>query len=147
MDLDNPFEQDLALPGPSDSGNSVDQIDDPFTTKRAAKKNNAVPKQASTSSAKPAMPAPKTAPHERPPVPAPSPIPPSPASGLTQARAKEIYQEYLAARKKCNQRTDNIAFRDVAKSLSQTYVATKGAVEFKVVIEEGKAILISRKKR
>ena len=71
---------------------------------------------------------------------------PSRPSELAQDRAKEIYQNDLAARKRCNQSTDDVSFRQVAKSLNQKYVNNKGGVDFKVVIRKGKAVITAVRK-
>ena len=68
------------------------------------------------------------------------------APGLTQQTAEQIYRTYMAARKKCNQSTDGISYRKVARSLGQKYASAKGCVEFKVVIRNGKATITTVKK-
>jgi hypothetical protein len=129
------------------SGRAIDEIDDAFG-------EAATPKTTGPSSS----PKPKPSP---PAVPRPKPAARSAAStgaqekrapqeqptpqGLTEKRAKQIYRTYMAARKKCQQPTDNISFRQVAKSLGQKYVSAKGAVEFKVVIRDGKAVITTVK--
>ena len=47
----------------------------------------------------------------------------------------------MAARKKCNEPTENIDFEKVARSLRKQVEAKGGNVDFKVVIREGKAVI------
>ncbi len=71
---------------------------------------------------------------------------PKNAEQWDRERAKKIYRTYLAARKKCNESTDNLTMAKVEKSLKNQHKAKGGDVDFKVVIRKGKAIIKTVKK-
>jgi hypothetical protein len=56
-------------------------------------------------------------------------------------KLKTIYRRYLAARKKCNETTNDISYAAVAASLKERILSAGGKVDFKVVIRSGKAII------
>ena len=97
--------------------------------------------------AKPAAP---TAPPPRPAAPqAPSP---AAAGRLGEAQLRELYDAYISAKKRCNEDTSRLTYDAVAKSVSKQipeimkqHAAT--AVEFKVVIKDGKAKLTAVPKK
>lgn len=67
-------------------------------------------------------------------------------SGLDMERARVIHRTYLAARKRCNETTDNITLEKIVKSLDKQYASKGGDVDFKVVIRNGKAAIKTVKK-
>jgi hypothetical protein len=83
------------------------------------------------------------------PRPAPAPTPPAsraPAGGLSDDQMRSLYDAYLSAKKRCNEDVSKLSYDSVSRSVSkqipeiiQRYKA--GAVDFKVVIKDGKAIL------
>jgi hypothetical protein len=87
-----------------------------------------------------AMPAPTARPA------AASPAAPSSGARLGEAQMRELYDAYVAAKKRCNEDTSRITYDAVARSVSkqipeimQQHKAK--SVEFKVVIKDGKARL------
>ena len=70
--------------------------------------------------------------------------PPGTRRGPDEDRMKAVYRAYVSARKKTNEPTDNISYAKVSKLLSKQ-VQEKGAVDFKVVIRQGKAVIKSVK--
>ncbi|MCP4678305.1 MAG: hypothetical protein GY854_22895 [Deltaproteobacteria bacterium] len=68
------------------------------------------------------------------------------ASDFDLKRAKKIYRTYVAARKKCNESTDNLTLEKVTRSLKKQHNAKEGNVDFKVVIRGGKAAIKAVKK-
>jgi hypothetical protein len=90
-----------------------------------------------------AMGSPRAAPPAR-----PSPPPPAsaPAARLGDAQMRELYDAYLAAKKRCNEDVSKLTFdavsRSVSKQIPEIMQQTKAkSVEFKVVIKDGKARL------
>ena len=73
---------------------------------------------------------------------APEPI----NNGFDENRARKIYRTYVAARKKCNESTANLSLEKVAKTLDTQYRSKSGAVDFKVIIRGGKAVIKTIKK-
>ncbi len=77
--------------------------------------------------------------------PAPSAAPPS-AAGLTDPQMRSLYDAYIAAKKRCNEDVSRLTYDTVARSVSKQIpdILTRynaRAVDFKVVIKDGKAIL------
>ena len=72
--------------------------------------------------------------------------PPAPAGGLDDKQMKALYDAYVSAKKRCNEDTSKLTYDAVAKTVSKqipelmTRYKAK-AVDFKVVIKDGKAIL------
>lgn len=102
------------------------------------------------SSRKPTAPRPgtSTTTSHRPALRPPKPARPKPtarqenaASGLSPEKAKAIYKKYLIAKKRCNESTDKLTYQKVAKSLQNSYAKSGNAVDFKVVIRNGKAVI------
>jgi hypothetical protein len=88
-----------------------------------------VPQRPSQASTKPA---PKPAPTER--------------AGLSDDRIKEIYREYVTAKRQCNESTSSVTEANLAKSLrgSAEKLSKKHRgrrVDYEVVIKEGRAVL------
>jgi hypothetical protein len=105
----------------------------PEPAPRKAPKSKPAPRKAPKS-----KPAPRKAPKSKP---APRKAPKSkPASRLDDERMKAIYRAYVFARKKTSESTDKINFAKVSKLLKKQ-MAEKGAVDFKVVIRKGKAVI------
>jgi len=72
--------------------------------------------------------------------------PPTPSSAVGDARMRALYDSYIAAKKSCNEDVSRLTYEAVAKSvqkqvpeLLQRYKAK--SVEFRVVIQGGKAVL------
>jgi hypothetical protein len=72
--------------------------------------------------------------------------PAAPASGLDDRQMKALYDAYVSAKRRCNEDTSKLTYDAVAKTVSKQtpelmnrYKAK--AVDFKVVIKDGKAIL------
>ncbi len=97
-------------------------------------------------------PPPAAQPPKKQPPPAPKPKaapktrPANQASGFDANRAKAIYRTYLAARKRCNEPTENLTLEKVTRSLKKQLAAKDGQVDFKVVIRGGKAAIKAVKK-
>jgi hypothetical protein len=92
-------------------------------------------------------PAPAHAP-ARPPAPVPAAAAPSPrASGedLPEARVRQIYAQYVEAKRRGNESTAAITYEAVAKSLRESSAKlrekTGKAVDFEVAMKDGRAIL------
>ncbi len=68
-----------------------------------------------------------------------------PASRLDDERMQAIYRAYVFARKKTTESTENINYAKVSKLLKKQ-MTEKGAVDFKVIIRDGKAVIKSVKK-
>ncbi len=71
---------------------------------------------------------------------------PVPAGGLSETRIKAIYEAYVMAKKRCGEDTRSLTLDSVAKSLKQQVPElmrqhNAKAVEFRVVIKDGKAVL------
>jgi archaellum component FlaC len=80
------------------------------------------------------------------PAPASQPAAASPATGLSDEHIEAIYQAYTTAKRRCRESTQGITKESLAASLrKQLPVILKqfrcAAVEFKVVIKDGKAVL------
>lgn len=109
---------------------------------------------AATSPMSPARPQPQPQPTmQRPPKgPPPPPRKPSPGDtanasraqstgGIDDQRIQSVYRAYIAARKKTNERTDNISLQKISDLLKKTEKAKGGVSDFKVVIRDGKAVI------
>jgi hypothetical protein len=101
--------------------------------------------------------APKPPPLGKAPVPPPAPARPSAAAqpdtprapgtfGLTAVQMRSLYDAYISAKKRCNEDVSKLTYEAVSRSVSKQvpdilsrYKAK--AVDFKVVIKDGKAIL------
>jgi hypothetical protein len=98
--------------------------------------------------APPAMaPRPATPPRGAPAAEARAPVPATPpAGGLSEAKLKAVYDAYITAKRRCNEDTSSLSFDRVAGDLRRQVsdlMRKDGAkaVEFKVVIKEGRAEL------
>lgn len=77
---------------------------------------------------------------------APKPAAPPDRSGLSDDRIKEIYREYVTAKRQCNESTSSVTEANLAKSLrgsaEQLSKKHKGRrVDYEVVIKDGRAVL------
>lgn len=89
------------------------------------------------------------------PAPAPAPAPPRAAApapagrtggdDLSEARVRQIYAQYVEAKRRTNESTAAITYEAVAKSLRDSSAKLREkhgkAVDFEVVLKDGKAIL------
>jgi hypothetical protein len=82
----------------------------------------------------------------RPPPPPARPAAPVPPGQLGDAQMRELYDAYVSAKRRCNEDVSKLSYEAVSKSVSKQipelmdrYKAK--AVDFKVVIKDGKAIL------
>ncbi len=71
---------------------------------------------------------------------------PAGASGLTEPQMRSLYDAYIAAKKRCNEDVSKLSYDAVARSVSKQIpdILTRykaKAVDFKVVIKDGRAIL------
>lgn len=88
-----------------------------------------------------------------PPRPAPPPAPsPAAAGRLGEAQLRELYDAYISAKKRCNEDTSRLTYDAVAKSVTRQIPEimkqhAASAVEFKVVIKDGKAKLTAVPKK
>jgi hypothetical protein len=86
-------------------------------------------------------------PPRAPPRPSPSirPVPAAATGDLPDARLREIYAEYIGAKRSQNESTAAITFQAVAKSLRESGDKLRKkhgkAVDFEVTVKDGKAIL------
>ncbi len=88
----------------------------------------------------PAAPAKPSAP------PAQTAAPRAPSGGLTDEQMRSLYDAYISAKKRCNEDVSKITYESVSRSVSKQIpdILTRykaKAVDFKVVIKDGKAIL------
>jgi hypothetical protein len=80
-------------------------------------------------------------------VPARAPAPPPQAAkeDLSEARVRQIYSQYVEAKRRSNESTAAITYEAVAKSLrsksAELREKTGKAVDFEVGVKDGKAIL------
>ena len=98
----------------------------------------------------PGSPLPKPAPPPaRPPLPSQSearaPAPSAPDEALSATRLRQIYGQYVDAKRKANESTAALTFEKVAANLreaaTQLRAKHKGAIDFEVVLKNGKPIL------
>jgi hypothetical protein len=74
-------------------------------------------------------------------------------AGIPKERVLKIYQEFLKARQECNQSTEKINMRSVAKTIAKQmpHLEKKGYtnIDFRVVVKDGKAALkaVGKKKK
>jgi hypothetical protein len=122
---------------------------DLFRLRRHAQERGVV---SETSSAQPGVPASaavpvaetgKQAPAAPPPTPAAAP---APSSSAGDAQMRALYDAYIVAKKRCNEDVSRLTFESVTKSVQKQipdllakYKAK--AIEFKVVVQGGKAVL------
>jgi hypothetical protein len=69
-----------------------------------------------------------------------------PSGGLSDSQMRSLYEAYLQAKKRCNEDTSKLSYDSVAKSVTKQIPELMSrykakAVDFKVVIKDGKAIL------
>jgi hypothetical protein len=97
----------------------------------------------------PATPGPRAqarGPGAPPATPAPGKPAARPGGGLGEAQMRALYDAYLVAKKRCNEDTSSLTFDGMTKSVNKqipelmTRFQAK-AVDFKVVIKDGKAVL------
>ena len=111
------------------------------------KSPNPPPPGASTAGARPPVP-----PSGRPAAAAPPKSPPKGPppqrtprtgadNGIDDKKIQSVYRAYLSARKKTNERTDNISLEKIADILKKTDKSKGGVSDFKVVIRSGKAVI------
>jgi len=78
-------------------------------------------------------------------APAPSPPRPTTSEDLPEARVRQIYSQYVEAKRRGNESTAAITYEAVAKSLRESSAKlrekTGKAVDFEVATKDGKAIL------
>jgi hypothetical protein len=74
--------------------------------------------------------------------------PPAPAGGafLQEEKLRAVYDAYVGAKKRCRESTDGLSFESVSASLRKQVPGLLAAhnataVDFKVVIKGGKAVL------
>jgi hypothetical protein len=80
-----------------------------------------------------------------PPAPAPRPAPPARTSGgdVDDARMKRIYDDYVAARQRNNERVDNVKYETLQRSIQDMMPKLKEkhagkAIDFEVVVRDGR---------
>ena len=78
----------------------------------------------------------------------PEPRPPAPSrpdEELSATRLRQIYGQYVEAKRKANESTAAITFEKVAANLRETATQlrakTKGAIDFEVVMKNGRPVL------
>jgi len=78
-------------------------------------------------------------------APAPAPVPRPKSEDLPDARVRQIYAQYVEAKRRGNESTAAITYEAVAKSLRESSAKlrekTGKAVDFEVAMKDGKAIL------
>ena len=99
----------------------------------------AVPKLPQPAKVAPRPAAPAALPPQRPPPAAPSGMP-------AEAQLRQLYESYVAAKKRCNEDVTRLSYDAVAKSVAKQVPELMAkhqakSVEFKVVIRDGKAVL------
>jgi type IV secretory pathway VirB10-like protein len=70
----------------------------------------------------------------------------APSGGLSDSQMRSLYDDYLAAKKRCNEDTSKITYDSVASSVAKQIPKLMSRfrareLDFKVVIKDGKAIL------
>jgi hypothetical protein len=87
-------------------------------------------------------------PGKRPPPPvAKKPDQADKADRLEQERVKKLYRTYLAAKKKCNESTDNVSLEKLERTLNKQYQSKGGNVDFQIAIRGGKTVIKTIKKK
>jgi hypothetical protein len=91
-------------------------------------------------------PAAPTLPTVRPVPPSSAPRPMAPAGQLSDDKMRALYEAYVKAKRRCNEDTSKLSFDTVASSLRKQVPElmkrhNARAIEFKVVIKDGKALL------
>jgi hypothetical protein len=89
-------------------------------------------------------PKPPPVPPPRPPLPS-APKVPAPAADLSDARMRQIYSEYVDARRRRNESTETLTYQSVAKSLRESGDKLREKhgkpVDFEVAVKDGKTVL------
>jgi hypothetical protein len=104
----------------------------------------AAPPSPAPSTARPGGPA-SAAPPPRSGAAAPAPRP-SAGPGLAETQMRELYDAFLSAKRRCNEDVSRLTYDSLAKSISKQIPELMAkhkakAIDFKVVIKDGKAIL------
>jgi hypothetical protein len=77
--------------------------------------------------------------------PPPAPAPRATSEDLSEARVRQIYAQYIEAKRRGNESTAAITYEAVAKSLRESSAKLRQrhgkAVDFEVATKDGKAIL------
>ena len=122
---------------------------------RARRRAQAAEQEAAPAAAPPAALAPE-APAPQPPAPGlappdvvpprPAPQPPTLPGGMSEARLRALYEEYVAAKKRQNEDVSRLTYEGLARSVSKQVpeLMTKyraSAVDFKVVVRDGRVVL------
>lgn len=85
-------------------------------------------------------------PAEPPPRPGPRPVPAPGGGELSDHRLRQIYSQYVEAKRQCRESTASVTYDSLAKSLRESAPKLKAkhnakAVDFEVVIKDGKTVL------
>ena len=74
-----------------------------------------------------------------------APVPSTPDEGLSAIRLRQIYGQYVDAKRKANESTAALTFEKVAANLRETATQLrtkhKGTIDFEVVVKNGKPVL------
>ena len=137
LDIDQEVAAALAAAEASASNRSANQPTarprtQTFSRPEALKKPPPVPRQASPASAPPPVP-PQAA--RRP--------PPPPPQGASDRQLRSLYDEYINARRKNNERVDNLSFNKVRQQIEKMKPRLqkkygKDSYDFKVVVKDGR---------
>lgn len=167
LDLDEPFKQDAVDVGSPEEKGGIGALDDPFgegiwpeSPGPKTPPLQATPTTGVSQKLQPVPPKPTPSPRHRSelnnerskakpetppqrPQPQTTPIqqPTAKPDAIDARRAHAIFRTFVAARAKCNERTDNISLDKLSTSLNKQYQSKGGEVDFKVVIKNGKAAI------
>jgi hypothetical protein len=80
------------------------------------------------------------------PAPKPAAPRPAPAGGMNDAQLRKLYEQYVAAKRSCNEDVSRLSYDAVASTVSKQIpeIMTRfkaKSVEFKVEVKDGKAVL------
>jgi len=114
----------------------------------AAKREEKVPAKENEKRAEPAKTAAATAPTGSPQAASPNKaaLPPAAGGDITDSDIKALYQAYIMAKRRCREEVKGLSEEKLGQTLRSQVAAIKNqykckAVEFKVVIKDGKAVL------
>lgn len=103
------------------------------------------PPRATGAAARPPAPPPRppTPPGRRPPPPPAPPRAPARSGPMDEGRLRSLYDGYVAARRKNNERTDNVKFESVARSIKKQLPRLQEKhrgkkIDFEVVVKDGR---------
>ncbi len=135
----------VSLPAPASPAVSPQRVAPPVASpprSTGPAPNRPAPVPPTTAAGRP--PAPRPSPSNRPPS-FPTPRPPPGSAELSEKRMRQIYVEYVDAKRRQNESTAAITYQSVAKSLRESGDRLRQkhgkAVDFEVAVKDGKTVL------